>query len=94
LIFEIFKLFSGNLGSDQFKLYDSSSNNPVLKIFSVSCGRYGNPLVTVHNDVSVEQAAREIVEHDVWRLPVEETGQIVGSVSATNILRDSSQKII
>lgn len=51
-------------------------------------------LVTVHTDTSVEQAAKEMVEHGIWRLPVEEAGQIVGIVSATDILIDRSQKIM
>ncbi|MEN4017357.1 MAG: CBS domain-containing protein [Methanobacterium sp.] len=51
-------------------------------------------LVTVHTDTSVEQAAREMVEHGIWRLPVEEAGQIVGIVSATDILLDRSRKIM
>ncbi|MGZ7096584.1 MAG: CBS domain-containing protein, partial [Methanobacterium sp.] len=42
-------------------------------------------LVTVHTDTPLEEAAKEMVDHGVWRLPVEESGQIVGIVSATDI---------
>ena len=51
-------------------------------------------LVTVHTDTTVEQAAKEMVDHGVWRLPVEEAGQIVGIVSATDILIDKVRKIM
>ncbi|MEN4007240.1 MAG: CBS domain-containing protein [Methanobacterium sp.] len=51
-------------------------------------------LVTVHTDTPVEQAAREMVKHGIWRLPVEEAGQIVGIISATDILLDRSRKIM
>ena len=43
-------------------------------------------LVTIHTDDTVEHAAKEMVDHGIWRLPVEEAGQIVGIVSATDIL--------
>lgn len=43
-------------------------------------------LVTVHTNTPVEEAAKEMVDHGIWRLPVEESGQIVGIVSATDIL--------
>ena len=43
-------------------------------------------LVTVHTDTPVEEAAKEMVDHSIWRLPVEEAGQIVGIISATDIL--------
>lgn len=51
-------------------------------------------LVTVHTDTPVEEAAKEMVDHGVWRLPVEEAGQIVGIVSATDILVDRVRKIM
>lgn len=51
-------------------------------------------LVTVHTDTPVEEAAKEMVDHGVWRLPVEESGQIVGIVSATDILTDRIRKIM
>ena len=43
-------------------------------------------IVTIHTDDTVEHAAKEMVDHGIWRLPVEEAGQIVGIVSATDIL--------
>ncbi len=43
-------------------------------------------LITVHTDTPIEEAAKEMVDHGIWRLPVEEAGQIVGIVSATDIL--------
>jgi len=49
-------------------------------------------LITVHTDTSVEKAAKEMVFHGIWRLPVEEAGQIVGIISATDILLDRSKK--
>lgn len=51
-------------------------------------------LVTVHTDTPVEKAAKEMVDHGIWRLPVEEAGQIVGIVSATDILVDRIRKIM
>lgn len=51
-------------------------------------------LVTVHSDTPVEKAAKEMVDHGIWRLPVEEAGQIVGIVSATDILVDRIRKIM
>ncbi|MGZ7135933.1 MAG: CBS domain-containing protein [Methanobacterium sp.] len=51
-------------------------------------------LVTVHTDTPLEEAAKEMVDHGVWRLPVEESGQIVGIVSATDILLDRIRKLI
>lgn len=51
-------------------------------------------LVTVHTDTPIEEAAKEMVDHGVWRLPVEESGQIVGIVSATDILVDRMRKIM
>lgn len=51
-------------------------------------------LVTVHTDTPIEEAAKEMVDHGVWRLPVEEAGQIVGIVSATDILTDRIRKIM
>lgn len=51
-------------------------------------------LVTVHTDTPIEEAAKEMVDHGVWRLPVEESGQIVGIVSATDILTDRIRKIM
>lgn len=49
-------------------------------------------LVTVHTDTSVEKAAKEMVDHGIWRLPVEEAGQIVGIISASDILIDRIRK--
>jgi CBS domain-containing protein len=49
-------------------------------------------LVTVHTDTPIEEAAKEMVDHGVWRLPVEESGQIVGIVSATDIITDRIRK--
>jgi len=43
-------------------------------------------LVTVRKDTPLEEAAKEMVDHGIWRLPVEESGQIIGIVSATDIL--------
>jgi CBS domain-containing protein len=51
-------------------------------------------LVTVHTDTPVEEAAKEMVDHGIWRLPVEEAGQIVGIVSATDILVNKIRKIM
>ena len=51
-------------------------------------------LVTVHSDTPVEKAAKEMVDHGIWRLPVEESGQIVGIVSATDILVDRIRKVM
>jgi len=51
-------------------------------------------LVTVHSDTPVEKAAKEMADHGIWRLPVEEAGQIVGIVSATDILIDRIRKIM
>ena len=51
-------------------------------------------LVTVHTDTPVEDAAKEMVDHGIWRLPVEESGQIVGIVSATDILIDKMRKMM
>lgn len=51
-------------------------------------------LVTVHTDTPVEEAAKEMVDHGIWRLPVEEAGQIVGIVSATDILVNKVRKIM
>jgi len=51
-------------------------------------------LVTVHTDTPVEDAAKEMVDHGIWRLPVEESGQIVGIVSATDILVNKIQKMM
>lgn len=51
-------------------------------------------LVTIHTDDSVEHAAKEMVDHGIWRLPVEESGQIVGIVSATDILIERIRNIM
>lgn len=51
-------------------------------------------LVTVHTDTPIEEAAKEMVDHGVWRLPVEEAGEIVGIVSATDILMNKVRKIM
>lgn len=51
-------------------------------------------LVTVHTDTPVEDAAKEMVDHGIWRLPVEEAGQIVGIVSATDILVNRIRNIM
>ncbi|MGB9936723.1 MAG: cyclic nucleotide-binding/CBS domain-containing protein [Methanobacterium sp.] len=51
-------------------------------------------LVTIHTDDPVERAAKEMVDHGIWRLPVEEAGQIVGIVSATDILVDRIRNIM
>lgn len=51
-------------------------------------------LVTVKSDTSVEEAAKEMVDHGTWRLPVEDSGQIIGIVSATDILVDRVKKIM
>jgi len=51
-------------------------------------------LVTVHTDTPVEDAAKEMVDHGIWRLPVEEAGQIVGIVSATDILVNKIRKMM
>ena len=51
-------------------------------------------LVTVHIDTPIEKAAKEMADHGIWRLPIEEAGQIVGIVSATDILIDRIGKIM
>ena len=51
-------------------------------------------LVTIHTDDTVEHAAKEMVDHGIWRLPVEESGQIVGIVSATDILINRIRNIM
>lgn len=51
-------------------------------------------LVTIHTDDTVEHAAKEMVDHGIWRLPVEEGGQIVGIVSATDILVNRMGKMM
>ncbi|OEC88896.1 MULTISPECIES: CBS domain-containing protein [Methanobacterium] len=51
-------------------------------------------LVTIHTDDTIEHAAKEMVDHGIWRLPVEEAGQIVGIVSATDILVNRIRKIM
>lgn len=51
-------------------------------------------LVTIHTDDTLEHAAKEMVDHGIWRLPVEESGQIVGIVSATDILVDRIRNIM
>ena len=51
-------------------------------------------LVTIHTDDTVEHAAKEMVDHGIWRLPVEESGQIVGIVSATDILVNRIRNIM
>jgi len=51
-------------------------------------------LVTIHTDDTLEHAAKEMVDHGIWRLPVEESGQIVGIVSATDILINRMGKIM
>ena len=51
-------------------------------------------IVTVHSDAKVEEAAKEMVDHGVWRLPVENEGQIVGIISATDILLDKIREIM
>ena len=51
-------------------------------------------LVTIHTDDTVEHAAKEMVDHGIWRLPVEEAGQIVGIVSATDILVNRIRNIM
>ncbi len=51
-------------------------------------------LVTIHTDDTVEHAAKEMVDHGIWRLPVEEAGQIVGIVSATDILVNRIRKVM
>ena len=51
-------------------------------------------IVTVHTNSSIEEAAKEMVDHGVWRLPVENEGQIVGIISATDILLDKIREIM
>ncbi len=51
-------------------------------------------LVTIHTDDTIEHAAKEMVDHGIWRLPVEESGQIVGIVSATDILVNRIRNIM
>lgn len=51
-------------------------------------------LVTIHTDDTIEHAAKEMVDHGIWRLPVEEAGQIVGIVSATDILVNRIRNIM
>ena len=51
-------------------------------------------LVTIHTDDTIEHAAKEMVDHGIWRLPVEEAGQIVGIVSATDILINRMGRIM
>jgi CBS domain-containing protein len=51
-------------------------------------------LVTIHTDDKIEHAAKEMVDHGIWRLPVEEAGQIVGIVSATDILVNRIRNIM
>ncbi len=51
-------------------------------------------LVTIHTDDTVEHAAKEMVDHGIWRLPVEEAGQIVGIISASDILVNRIRNIM
>ena len=51
-------------------------------------------IVTVHTNSPIEEAAKEMVDHGVWRLPVENDGQIVGIISATDILLDKIRQIM
>jgi CBS domain-containing protein len=51
-------------------------------------------IVTVHTNSPIEEAAKEMVDHGVWRLPVENEGQIVGIISATDILLDKIREIM
>jgi len=51
-------------------------------------------IVTVHTNSSIEEAAKEMVDHGIWRLPVENDGQIVGIISATDILLDKIREIM
>jgi len=51
-------------------------------------------LVTVHTDTPIEEAAKEMVDHGIWRLPVEESGQIVGIISATDILLNEIRNVM
>ncbi|PKL67402.1 MAG: CBS domain-containing protein [Methanobacteriales archaeon HGW-Methanobacteriales-1] len=49
-------------------------------------------LVTISAMATLKEAAHQMVNHVVWRLLVEEEGEIVGMVSATDIFKAKMDK--
>lgn len=49
-------------------------------------------LVTILPTASLKEAAHQMVNHVVWRLLVEEDGEIMGMVSATDIFKAKMDK--
>lgn len=49
-------------------------------------------LVTILPTASLKEAAHQMVNHVVWRLLVEEEGEIMGMVSATDIFKAKMDK--
>lgn len=49
-------------------------------------------LVTILPTATLKEAAHQMVNHVVWRLLVEEEGEIVGMVSATDIFKAKMDK--
>ncbi len=49
-------------------------------------------LVTISARATLKEAAHQMVNHVVWRLLVEEKGEIVGMVSATDIFKAKMDK--
>ena len=49
-------------------------------------------LVTIDPTVSLKEAAKQMVNHVVWRLLVEEDDNIIGMVSATDIFQAKMDK--
>lgn len=49
-------------------------------------------LVTISSTATLKEAAHQMVNHVVWRLLIEEEGEIIGMVSATDIFKAKMNK--
>jgi CBS domain-containing protein len=50
------------------------------------------PLIFVEADASLKETARIMFEHKIRRLPVEENGELVGIIVASDFIRQLSKK--
>ena len=52
-----------------------------------------SPIVTIQEDMSVEEAARTMTKRRIKKLPVVRGGKLIGIVTATDLVRSSPQMI-
>ena len=73
-----------------YKLTSLSSTNEAVvnETFPISEVMTPAPLYVITPDESIRQAARLFIQHKIHALPVIENGQVIGIVTATDVLND------